>query len=186
MGKITDPIAERIRKKAGKDIKGGVMGKITHYIPGWHGYQEKEERRSADKVLREFLADQLRLVKQDIEKLQAMMVDYNLTKTWETFDRMLALTDKIESAMRYADYGYAGWGSKEKINEKELDKMYQFDSVLIDDIGAINDVVEEFTEKMNEGKFDDAWNYTYRLWQIMQRLEEKWNQREGFMKGYQE
>ena len=89
MGKITDPIAKRIRKKAAKDIKGGFFGKLTHYIPGWHGYQEKEERRAADKVLREFMADQLRLVKQDLEKLQMMAVDYNLTKTWETFDRML-------------------------------------------------------------------------------------------------
>ncbi|MHA2158652.1 MAG: hypothetical protein ACXABE_07105 [Candidatus Thorarchaeota archaeon] len=40
MGKVTDPIAKRIRKKAAKDIKGGFFGKITHYIPGWHGYQE--------------------------------------------------------------------------------------------------------------------------------------------------
>jgi hypothetical protein len=39
---------------------------------------------------------------------------------------------------------------------------------------------------MNQGKFDEAWNYTYRMWTIMQRLEEKWNQREGYMKGYQE
>ncbi len=185
MPKVTDEIAKRIRKKAAKDIKGGAFGMITHYIPGWHGYQEKEERRAADKVLREFLADQLRLVKQDLEKLQMMVVDYNLTKTWETFDRMLALTDKIESAIRYADYGYSAWGSKEKINESELDRMYHFDSVIIEDIGAINDVVEEFTSMMNQGKFDDAWNYTYRLWTIMQQLEEKWNQREGYMKGYQ-
>ncbi|MFW9933840.1 MAG: hypothetical protein ACFFDR_14485 [Candidatus Thorarchaeota archaeon] len=186
MGKVDDPIAKRIRKKAAKDIKGGIFGKITHYIPGWHGYQEKEERRAADKVLREFLADQLRLVKQDLEKLQMMVVDYNLTKTWETFDRMLALTDKIESGIRYADYGYAAWGSKEKINEGELDKVYEFDAVIIDDIGAINDVVEEFQDQMNQGKFDDAWNYTYRMWTIMQRLEEKWAQREGYMKGYQD
>jgi hypothetical protein len=186
MGKVTDPIAKRIRKKAARDIKGGFFGTITHYIPGWHGYQEKEERRAADKVLREFLADQLRLVKQDLEKLQMMVVDYNLTKTWETFDRMLALTDKTESAIRYADYGYAAWGSKEKIDERELDRVYEFDAVIIDDIGAINDVVEEFLDQMNQGKFDEAWNYTYRMWQIMQRLEEKWKQREGYMKEYQD
>ncbi|MHA2026849.1 MAG: hypothetical protein ACW98U_13200, partial [Candidatus Thorarchaeota archaeon] len=115
-----------------------------------------------------------------------MAVDYNLTKTWETFDRMLALTDKIESAIRYADYGYAAWGSKEKINEKQLDQAYEFDATLIEDIGDVNDVVEEFQDQMNQGKFDEAWNYTYRMWTVMQRLEEKWNQREGYMKGYQE
>ncbi len=186
MGKVTDPIAKRIRKKSAKDIKGGLFGKITHYIPGWHGYQEKEERRAADKVLREFIADQLRLVKQDLEKLQMMVVDYDLSKTWETFDRMLALTDKIESAIRYADYGYAAWGSKEKINEKELDNMYEFDATIIEDIGNVNDVAEEFLDQMNQSKFDEAWNYTYRMWQTMQRLEEKWNQREGYMKGYQD
>ena len=43
MGKVSDPIAKRIRAKAAKDIKGGFFGKITHYIPGWHGYQEKNE-----------------------------------------------------------------------------------------------------------------------------------------------
>ena len=186
MGKITDPIAKRIRKKAAKDIKGGFFGLITHYIPGWHGYQEKEERRAADKVLREFMADQLRLVKQDLEKLQTMVVDYNLEKTWETFDRMLALTDKIESSIRYADYGYAAWGSKEKINEKELDLVYEFDATIINDIGDINDVVEEFTSEMNQGKFDEAWPFTHRMYTVMQRLEEKWKQREGYMKGYQE
>ena len=186
MGKAKDPIAERIRKKAGKDIKGGLIGKITHYIPGWHGYQEKNERRAADKVLREFLADQLRLVKQKLEKLQMMVVDYNLSKTWETFDRMLNLTDKTESSIRYADYGYAAWGSKEKINEGELDKLYEFDATLLEDVGNINNVAEEFQDQMNQGKFDDAWDYTYRMWSIMQRFEEKWNQREGYMKGYQE
>ncbi|MBS3795204.1 MAG: hypothetical protein KGY80_09920 [Candidatus Thorarchaeota archaeon] len=186
MGGPDDPIAKRIRKKAAKDIKGGIVGKITHYIPGWHGYQEKEERRQADKVLREFLADQLRLVEQDLEKLQMMVVDYDLTKTWETFDRMLALCDKIESSIRYADYGYASWGSKEKIDESELDRLYEFDATIIKDIGAINDVAEQFMDDMNQGKFDEAWKYTHRMWQIMQRLEEKWNQREGFMKGYQD
>jgi archaellum component FlaC len=99
---------------------------------------------------------------------------------------MLALTDKIESGIRYADYGYSSWGSKEKIGNKNLDRMYEFDAVVIDDIGAINDVVEEFTDKMNQGKFDDAWDYTYRMWQIVQRLEEKWKQRDSFLKGYQE
>ncbi len=186
MGKVTDPIAKRIRKKAAKDVKGGFFGLITHYIPGWHGYQSKEERRAADKVLREFLADQLRLVQQDLEKLQMMVVDYNLTKVWDTFDRMLALTDKLVRAIRYADYGYAAWGSKEKIDEKELDRVYEFDATIIEDIGNINDVVEEFLDEMNQGKFDKAWEYTYRMWQIMQRLEEKWKQREGYMKGYQD
>ena len=93
MGKITDPIAKRIRKKAAKDIKGGFFGKITHYIPGWHGYQEKEERRAADKVLREFMADQLRLVKQDLEKLQMMAVDYNLTKKYYLIMTLLSIQD---------------------------------------------------------------------------------------------
>ncbi len=69
----------------GECLPGKDQSLTTEAGFGWHGYQEKNERRAADKVLREFIADQLRLVKQDLEKLQMMVVEYNRSKTWETF-----------------------------------------------------------------------------------------------------
>ena len=41
-----------------EDSKGGLES-LASKIPGYRGYKEKEDRRAADKLLREHLADQL-------------------------------------------------------------------------------------------------------------------------------
>ncbi len=184
MGKDMDEIAKRMRKKVAHDTKSGILGKITHYIPIYHGYKEKEERRESDKVLRDFLAKTLDEIGDDLATLQEMVVQYNLTNTWETFENIMALQDKITSMIKHADYGYASWGSSQKIDNKELDRMMEFDASLIEDLANINEVVEEFKDEMSQGHFDKAWEYTFKIYTILQRLERKWDQRKAFMMKY--
>ena len=46
-------------------IKGeqGLVEKIVSYIPGYHGYKEKELRRETDKLVREFSVQKLKEAK---------------------------------------------------------------------------------------------------------------------------
>jgi hypothetical protein len=103
---------------------------IAQQIPGYVGYQSKERRRDADKVLRERLANQYdtrrdRLTRLMQDATRAGELDYvaDLEHANQQLQRFIA---RLKTAPR----GYAGWFDAAQIQETDLDQLYQFDSSL--------------------------------------------------------
>ena len=104
-----------------------IFKKLASYIPGFKGYIERQNRRAADKLLRETVADRFEEQWKRASNLQSDMVNAG----------MIALVDDMEKAaiqmrtfidkIRTASYGYAGFFDAVKINEAELTQLYQFD-----------------------------------------------------------
>lgn len=110
------------------------LEKAIRIIPGYKGYKGKEERRDNDALFRSMLATK-------IEGLSAMATSglANLKGSAALdaasgFDR---LTKKLEMAadkVRFASRGYRGWFDMHKVQENELDKLYEFDCSLTEDV----------------------------------------------------
>ena len=98
---------------------------LASHIPGFKGYVERQNRRDADKLLRDTVARMIAYV-DDMERAALQL---------RTF------IDKLSTAPR----GYSGLFDAVKINEKELEAIYQYDSAFFDlaeQVGRALDNVE--------------------------------------------
>ena len=128
-------------------VKGQVdpFKKLLSYIPGFSGYIERQNRRDADKVLRDTVARRFEEYWSRASNLQVELVSSGMIKYVDDMEKAaLALRtfiDKIATAAR----GYSGLFDAVKINEKELEAIYQFDVAFFtlgDQVGSALDNVE--------------------------------------------
>lgn len=138
------------------DIKS-TIGSIANAIPGYSGYQSKERRRDADRILRERLNGQYNTQRDHLTRIQQDAVRSNqlaLVSDLESSNQQLS---RFISRLRVAPTGYAGWFDAAQIQEADLDLIYQFDATLtngVDELSTILDSLQTaIREKQDTGKF---------------------------------
>ena len=106
--------------------------KLMSYIPGFGGYVERQNRRDADKLLRDTVARRFEEQWKRASQLQTDMVSGGLIQYVDDMEKadlqLRTFIDKISTAPR----GYSGLFDAVKINEKELEAIYQFDAAFFD------------------------------------------------------
>lgn len=131
--------------------------KLLERIPGFRGYNDKGHRRAADRMVREYVAGQ---IKQQIDRLATIertILDAGglsyMSKTSSTKSRIQTYHDRILGAMP----GYAGLDDPVKIQEEELNHLYAFDEAQIRYADQIKTGVDglETAANANEG-LDEA------------------------------
>jgi hypothetical protein len=106
--------------------------RLASQIPGFGGYVERQTRRDADKLLRETVARRFDEQLKRISQVQVDMVSSGLIQYVDDIERaalqLRTFIDKISTAPR----GYSGLFDAVKINEKELEAIYQYDAAFFD------------------------------------------------------
>lgn len=116
----------------------GALQKLLGKIPGFKGYINKTNRRSADKLLRETVADRFEEQWQRISSVQRDLISQGgLEYITELEASSLKLRQFIDR-LRRAAYGYAGFFDPIKINEEELNQVYQFDLALVNLVDEVS------------------------------------------------
>ena len=135
MGDLFDKVTE------GQDPLTKLIGKI----PGFSGYIEKNNRRAADKLLREQIAGEYTKLWKRVGNLQQDLASSGELQYLDELEtaatKMQTFIDKVSNAA----YGYAGFFDAVKVKEEELAKIYQFDAALLemsDEVSRAIDNVE--------------------------------------------
>ena len=106
--------------------------KLASFIPGFSGYIERQNRRDADKILRDTVARRFEDQWRRASQLQSDMVSNGQIAFVDDIEKaaikLRTFIDKISTAPR----GYSGMFDAVKINEKELESIYQFDAAFFD------------------------------------------------------
>jgi hypothetical protein len=113
------------------------LERLMDKIPGFRGFQDRELRREVDKLQREHLAKELGRIKQAVRGKAQAYTDAGQIGALYLFGRMDGRLDGLSQAIRFADYGQSGFFDVVKINEPELDAIYQFDLSLVEDIARL-------------------------------------------------
>jgi hypothetical protein len=119
--------------------------KIASKIPGFSGYIERQNRRAADKVLRENVADRFEELYKRISSLQSDFVSQGELEYVDDLEKAALKVRTFTDRIRRASYGYSGFFDAVKINEEELTRVYQYDAAmldLVDEVGRAIDNVE--------------------------------------------
>jgi len=132
-------ILGRIREE--QDIFGKILGKL----PGFSGYFDREQRRSADKLLRETVSARYEELWRRISSLQRDLISQGGLMYVDDLEAAAIKLRQLVDRIKTASYGYAGFFDAIKVRSEELERLYQYDLwllSLVDEIGRAVDNVE--------------------------------------------
>jgi hypothetical protein len=111
-------------------VKGGqdIFKKLLSYVPGFSGYIERSNRRSADKLLREQVALKYNELAARTSRLQKDIAEAGQIDMLDDIDSVGLKLRTFSDRIKNASYGYSGFFDAVKINEKELATIYTFDT----------------------------------------------------------
>ena len=119
--------------------------KILEKVPGFNGYVERSERRQADKLVRESIADRFDSLWGRISALQRQAISDGNIELIDDLEAPALKLRQFVDRIRTASYGYAGFFDSIKIKTEELDEIYQYDYALLaseEEVGRAIDNVE--------------------------------------------
>jgi hypothetical protein len=119
-----------------------IFKKILGKIPGFGGYIERENRRSADKLLRDTVASRFEEVWKRISALQKDLVNQGAIEFLDDMESSAIKYRQFIDRVRNASYGYSGLFDAVKINETELAQVYQYDLAMLTLADEANQAVD--------------------------------------------
>lgn len=108
------------------------LKKLASYIPGFKGYIERENRRAADKLLRETVARRFEELYKRLSALQTDLISQGGLEYIDELEKAALQLRTFADKIRTATYGYSGFFDAVKINEAELAQIYAFDGAFFD------------------------------------------------------
>jgi hypothetical protein len=119
--------------------------KLVSNIPGFGGYVKRQTRRDADKLLRDTVATRFEEQRKRTSQMQEDMVSNGMIAYVDDMEKaaiqLQTFIDRISKAPR----GHSGLFDAVKINEEQLEAIYQFDAAffeLAEQVARANDNVE--------------------------------------------
>lgn len=119
-----------------------VFGKLVGKIPGFTGYFDREQRRAADKLLRETVAARYEEQWRRISALQRDLISQGGLAQVGVLEAAALKLRQFIDRIRTASYGYAGFFDALKIRSNELETIYQYDLYLLSLVDAIGRAVD--------------------------------------------
>ena len=155
------------------------LERLGDKIPGFRGYQDRELRREVDKMQREHLAAEMRRLRAVVRDGALAYTDAGKIGVLDQFDRLDRRLDGLSQAVRFADYGASGLFDVVKVYEAELERLYQFDLSVIDDLESVEAGIAALP---SPGQGDVAAALEAAL-ASLGALQEKWDQRGDVIAG---
>jgi hypothetical protein len=134
----------------------GSVERLMATIPGFGGYMERASRRTADRMLRDFLADQVTQCVNRFAALEKRLLDAGglmlMSKTRSTKTKIQTYHDRVKAAMP----GYSGFFAAIKIDEDALEQLYSFDEAQIRFVDKLKTALDGLDEAIKTSGDVDA------------------------------
>ncbi|MCK4395171.1 hypothetical protein KAW96_01095 [candidate division WOR-3 bacterium] len=132
----------------GKGLRNTIE-KIAYHIPGYAGYQKRERRRETDHLYRMYLVKKMREIKRIFDEVSNQITNMGNLDLLKPVDRIYKKIEKVTDKIRFADHGYKGFFDVVSVDFPELEKLYNFDLSLNEDIGAIKEKVDMLAKALD-------------------------------------
>ncbi|NYT12651.1 MAG: hypothetical protein GKC03_08930 [Methanomassiliicoccales archaeon] len=129
----------------------GLIKEIELLIPGFHGYREREDLRVADSLLREQLASSLGSIRKGLERCREIVVRKKELDLIEETGILVRRCSAIEERIRHAEQGYTGISADFRIEQVELNQLYEWDLSLLKGVSWMRDTVANLKTSLDSG-----------------------------------
>ncbi len=132
------------------------LERLVHRIPGLGRYQDREGLRETDKRVRLYLAGLLTEALSPLEAAQRRLVATGKLDQLPALDRIARLVQTLADRIRFASYGFAGVFDLQKVRERELTALHQFDLGLLEVVPRLRERVEALAAAAETGGVSGA------------------------------
>ena len=132
---MTDPMDKVTEEK-------DLLGKLQNSVAGFVGYYDRDRRRDADKLLRDTVADRYEEQWDRVSAIQAQMVAGKLLEYVDDVEVAAIKLRTFVDRLRGAPRGYAGFFDAVRVNQDELDSLYQYDLELLETVDLVAEAVD--------------------------------------------
>ncbi|MGD0070761.1 MAG: hypothetical protein ABSB71_04285 [Candidatus Bathyarchaeia archaeon] len=167
------------------DVKGQMRlsERIAAFIPGFHGYKEKELRRESDRLIRNHLYLKLSIEKTDLREISQKLADRRYFDVLTDMDRLLAKMDRVVEKVNHASYGYSGFFDAVKVREENLDRVIDFDNQLLEGINALTTEIDAFKAELASGVTTNLKTRVQNVTDKLESLEDTFDKRQEVILG---
>ena len=159
------------------------LERLMLIIPGYRGYKLREQRREADRIVRDYIYRALEHSRDDLMSCFQTLADAKASELSEPMNRLIARLDLIAEKINRASYGYSGFFDAIKVEEPELENMLAYDTQLMDLVRKINDATTAFKTDLTQGKLENARTSQQTLDSSIDGLESAFDQRKAVIEG---
>ena len=130
---------------------GKMMGKI---VPG-HDYRVKSNRLNTDRAVRDKLSRELKKSYNTLKEVSDLAYKDGRRDVVEHIKDVLNTVDLFRDKIENASFGLSPLFKQDKVSDKALDKMVEFDSRLLDELEVITKATDLVYDHVLEGKTSD-------------------------------
>jgi hypothetical protein len=124
-------------------------------IPGYRGYHDREQRRQADRALRQELHDRLGAGIQALQRLSAALAAARRYDQLGPVDTLTRRLQHLGDRLLAVPEGYRGLFDRERIDEATLDQVLAFDAALAGGVERVVTLVSSLSERSSGSVLDD-------------------------------
>jgi len=141
----------------------GSLENLVARIPGFKGYHEKQARRTADRLLRERLTEEIDRHITRFGRLQNELLDNGkglrfMTRAREVKSKLQAYRDEVSTAAPK----YSAMFAEVKVTEEILDRIYAFDEAQFRFLLQFETSLDSFEAVIESGEgIEDALDAVY-------------------------
>jgi len=119
------------------------LERFADALPGLAGYRAREDRRTTDKRLREYLASRIDRVRDRLESAKLALTDAGQIGSLNELGHLSRRLQTAADSIRFAAYGYTGLFDQVKIGEPELEALYAHDLKILEAVEALEALVAD-------------------------------------------
>ena len=160
-----------------------LLERIMLVLPSFRGYKLREQRREADRIVRDHVHAVLEHSRDDLSKALQMLSDSKVSELAEPMNRLIARLDRVAEKVNHASYGYSGFFDSIRIEEPDLDRMLAYDTQLMDAARKFYDSATSFRDDLSQSRLENARNTQLQLDAALADLELVFDQRKAVIEG---
>lgn len=130
----------------------GSMRKLIERIPGFEGYLSRGDRRKADRMLRDYIAEK---IQQSISRMAAVerrLVDKQGIGQMRESAEAKSIIQSFHDHLITAAPGYSGFFAAINIDDEELSRLYAFDELQMVFVEKIDGAIGAYDDAVKSGE----------------------------------
>lgn len=140
--------------KTGEGGTGTAVEKVSSWldrVPGYRGYRAKEDRRDADRRVRDTLSAELGARAARVETVARSLANERRLSDIAPVDELARTIRHLSDRVRSASYGYGGLFSDRDVDEAALGQLRQFDESLLAGVADLDKPIAALEEALASG-----------------------------------
>ena len=118
---------------------GAKLQQLMKRIPGFEGYLDREQRRKADSVHREYLTKLLSNKKATIQEIAESLLESGELTYMDSMNSLTNTVDKVTNRIRAAGSSGGNFFAMVDVDTELLDRIYEYDLALLGEIEALDE-----------------------------------------------